>query len=345
MQLKAVATLDYLAALNLGLLPWLSIKDTGITDRLVKGLLGEQSLAIIAGPTGSAKTFLALDMGIHIVCGWEWFGRKVKRCGVLYLAAEGQNGVRKRIAAIRQHHGIDETADIAFAIYPGPVDLVTDNSGVEKVVTMIQALNALWRETPVGLVIPDTLARCFGDGDESATRDMNTFVTRCDTIRVQGRTAVLPVHHFGKDETKGMRGSIALKAAADTVIEVTGTEGTRTAKIEKQKDGEAGGTFAFKLKPVDLGQDEDGEAITSCIVEGADPTPANTNTGLTQNQQTMLAILNDAGKGGMTIEEWNEQAKIAGLGKRRHADLWDFRKALKARGLAYEYDGRWYPKK
>jgi hypothetical protein len=50
-----------------------------------------------------------------------------------------------------------------------------------------------------------------------------------------------------------MRGSIALKAAADTVIEVTGTEGIRTARVEKQKDGAAGDSFTFTLQPIGPG--------------------------------------------------------------------------------------------
>ena len=41
---------------------WGQIKAAGIADKLVRGLLGEQSFAVIAGPTGSGKTFLALDM-------------------------------------------------------------------------------------------------------------------------------------------------------------------------------------------------------------------------------------------------------------------------------------------
>jgi hypothetical protein len=99
---------------------------------------------------------------------------------------------------------------------------------------------------------------------------MNTFVTRCDSIRTsEGKPAVVVIHHFGKDETKGMRGSIALKAAADTVLEVTGMANPRIAKIEKQKDEASGGTFAFNLRPVDVLADGL-EPATSCIVEPAD---------------------------------------------------------------------------
>ena len=248
-----------------GVLLWHQIRGGEPTDKLIKRLMGSASLVVIAGPTGSAKTFLALDASVHVAMGWEWLGRKVQRVGVLYVAAEGQAGLIKRIEAIRRHYGIDDDTDVAFALYPAPVDLVSDAAGAKRIVAHVRALNDRF-PGPVGLIVIDTLARCFGNGDESATQDMNTFVTRCDGIRTATGATILVVHHFGKDESKGMRGSVALKAAADTVIEVTGTEGIRTARVEKQKDGAAGESFTFTLQPVDLDPDEDGEPVTSCVV-------------------------------------------------------------------------------
>jgi hypothetical protein len=196
----------------------------------------------------------------------------VTRVGVLYVGAEGQAGLIKRIQAIKRHHSIADDADVPFALYPAPIDLMSDGSGVKKIVAYVEALNAIL-PVKIGIIVIDTLARCFGGGDESATKDMNTFVTRCDTIRNSTGATIVIVHHFGKDESKGMRGSIALKAAADTVIEVTGTEGVRTARVEKQKDGAAGEAFTFTLKPVDLGPDADNEPVTSCVVIPSDAPP------------------------------------------------------------------------
>jgi hypothetical protein len=244
----------------------------GVTDRLIKGLIGEKSFAVIAGPTGSAKTFLALKASIDVACGWDFFNRKVTLLGVLYIGAEGQAGLLKRIQAVKQRFSIGDTAEVPFALYPAPIDLVTDANGAKQIIAYVEALNEIL-PVKIGIVVIDTLARCFGSRDENSTQDMNTFVSRCDTIRNATGVAVVVVHHFGKDESKGMRGSIALKAAADTVIEVTGTDGTRTVKVEKQKDGAAGETFAFNLEVVELGRNEDGEPITSCVVIPSDSAP------------------------------------------------------------------------
>lgn len=56
---------------------------------------------------------------------------------------------------------------------------------------------------------------------------------------------------------------------------------------------------------------------------------------LTKNQRTMLAGLHAA------TEQWNEGARQAGLGVTRKADLFDFRAALKSKGLVRQYGDHW----
>ncbi len=56
----------------------------------------------------------------------------------------------------------------------------------------------------------------------------------------------------------------------------------------------------------------------------------------------MLTILQDAGANGMTQDEWNDQARDAGLGVKRRGDLLDLRSALKRKGLAHTYADKWY---
>lgn len=313
-----------------GILLWREIKGCLTTDTLVKRLIGSASLVVFAGPTGSGKTFVALDCCVHIAMEWPWFGRKVTRVGVLYVAAEGQTGLIKRIEAIKRHHNISDDVDVPFALYPEPIDLVTDGEGVKQIINYVQWLNEI---LPVrtGIVVIDTLARCFGSGDESATRDMNTFVTRCDTIRTTTEATVAVVHHFGKDESKGMRGSIALKAAADTVIEITGADGIRTARVEKQKDGAAGESFTFGLQPMDLEIDDDGDHVTSCVVVPSDvqaagkrgktkPPPAEylkardylADTIATYGETKMIPTI-PAGIRITTIDMWRECLERRGL--------------------------------
>ena len=63
---------------------------------------------------------------------------------------------------------------------------------------------------------------------------------------------------------------------------------------------------------------------------------------LPNNQQTMLTILQEAGKDGLLLSEWNEKAKGQGIGVKRHASLYDAQQALKQANLAHCYADRWY---
>ena len=75
------------------------------------------------------------------------------------------------------------------------------------------------------------------------------------------------MHHSGK-VTDLARGHSSLRAATDTEIEVAVDEvsGIRFAKTTKQREIEGGREFAFELETVILGDDEDGDSVTSCYV-------------------------------------------------------------------------------
>jgi hypothetical protein len=96
---------------------------------------------------------------------------------------------------------------------------------------------------------------------------MGMLVAGCDAIRSATGAAVLLVHHSGKDEGRGSRGSSVLPAAVDVNISVTKSGKTSTVELEKQRDGQTGTICSFRLKVIDLGLDEDKDVITSCVVE------------------------------------------------------------------------------
>lgn len=118
-----------------------------------------------------------------------------------------------------------------------------------------------------GLVVIDTLARNFAGGVENAAEDMSAFVSNCDHIAKSLQCLVLIVHHSGKVEASGARGSTALLGAVSTEIEIKREQGQPgTLRISKQRDGVDGQEFGFNLKSVELGQDQDGDAVTSCVL-------------------------------------------------------------------------------
>ena len=53
-------------------------------------------------------------------------------------------------------------------------------------------------------------------------------------------------------------------------MEVVRVDDDRVLSVTKQKDGEEGQDFGFRLRVVPIGVDEDGDEITSCVVDAAD---------------------------------------------------------------------------
>jgi hypothetical protein len=213
---------------------------------LVKGVLDECGMSVLYGESGAGKTFFTLDLALHIALGWEWRGYKVRQGCVIYIAAEGQNGIRKRIEAFRQQHDLKNAAP-PFALIPTSVDLLNPDADTTP---LIMKVKAAAERFPVKLVVVDTLARAMAGGNENASDDMGAFIRNIDRIRQETGAHVLIVHHCGKDTAKGARGHSSLRAATDTEIELTsdGDTGIKTACIKKQKDGEEGIQFAFRLE-------------------------------------------------------------------------------------------------
>jgi len=113
---------------------------------------------------------------------------------------------------------------------------------------------------PVRMIVIDTLARCFGGNDENDARDMGAFVEGCYEIKRKAGATVLVVHHSGKDEAKGARGSSSFRMGLDA---------ERIAFIltcTKMMDAEEPKRRAYDLQPVKLFTDEEGEEIHSLAV-------------------------------------------------------------------------------
>ena len=119
----------------------------------------------------------------------------------------------------------------------------------------------------------------------------------------------------------------------------------KTAKVVKGNDQPERTVAEYKLEPFELGRDEDGDPITTAIVStdllDSQPAQKAREPKMTKNQQTLFAMLHDAGKSGLLTEDWNTMARTAGIGCHRRADLTDIRNALKSKRLIREMGDRW----
>jgi hypothetical protein len=117
-----------------------------------------------------------------------------------------------------------------------------------------------------GVVCIDTLNRAAPGMDENDSKSMGEVISAAKAIQAELGGLVLVVHHTGKDATKGLRGHSSLHAALDCAIEVSREGDQRQWSIHKAKDGKDGEAQPFRLEVVEIGTDEDGESITSCVV-------------------------------------------------------------------------------
>ena len=226
---------------------------------LVKGVLPQAGLAVVFGESGSGKTFFVLDVLGAIARGVEWRGRKVRQGRCVYVCAEGVAGFRNRLQAYCQFHGLAGLDDL-------PVGVVADAPNLLEKVDVKDLQASLKAFGQVDVIVLDTFAQVMPGGNENSGEDVGRALAHCRALHRATGALVVLVHHAGKDSSKGARGWSGLRAAADAEIEIERDEDARTARVTKLKDAEDGAEFGFRLSGLEIGQDEDGEAISSCVV-------------------------------------------------------------------------------
>ena len=231
---------------------------------LIKGILDKRTLTVMYGASNTGKTFVAMDMAAHIAAGKAWGGRKVREGLVVYIAAEAGRGAIKRVKALESRIG---TSSFALALVPMSIDLRGSTRDMKLIIKAVRAAESA-RGLKCELLVVDTLSRAMAGGDENSSVDMGALVANVDTLRAELDTALMVVHHTGKDAAKGARGHSLLKAATDAEIEIAANNdsGERSIKTTKQRDMEYAPPIRFALNTVTLNHDEDGDPITTCTV-------------------------------------------------------------------------------
>ncbi|MBJ7412517.1 MAG: AAA family ATPase, partial [Phenylobacterium sp.] len=237
-----------------------------------------KGVAFVAGASGAAKTFFAIDATAKIAGGAEkiW-GRRAQQRGVIYVAAEDPDGCRARVKAFRRTKGAQAAQAgrrLPFRLVPQPVRL-NDPDEVDNFIRDASDQAEAWAEegTPLGVVCFDTFSVCLDGADENSSAEMSQALAALFRIANELDCLVVVVAHFGKSGTSaGIRGWSGLTANADGVITTERDEEDpelRHVTFSKVKNGPAGSRLDFTLEDVDLGFDDVGDTITSCVVRFA----------------------------------------------------------------------------
>jgi hypothetical protein len=308
-------------------------EDAASKSWLVGNMLGCGEMSAFYGAPGCGKGVIVEDMGLHIAGGMEWHGRPVTRGAVLYVALERKKLVERRAIAFRKRHDLP---DLPFAIAGGVYDFRTPATAhqVAEICGQVQAATG----ESVVLIIVDTLSRALSGGDENSPKDMGAVVAATGFLQEKTGAHVLWVHHIPHDGDR-LRGHGALLGAVDTTVSVSRNGNVRTAAVVKANDSEEGESVSFTIEGVDISNDGTTAPVAVPVLAAAAPTGRKPT--LTKNQQTLFAMLHDAGQSGLALEDWNTQAREADIGTKRKADLNDIRAALKSKGLIRQIDDRW----
>lgn len=276
-------------------------------DWTVDDVIPREGFGVIYGAPGCGKTFTALDLALAVGGGAErWHGKPVDGGAVLYLSMEGGALFANRLAAWRKVTG---RAAPWFFRSPANVDL----RGPHDSALILEAAREIAADAgrPVKLIVVDTLSRAMPGGNENAAEDMTRLIGNCEAVRKALGCFVLIVHHSGKDEGRGMRGHSSLFGAVDTELPVT----RGCVEVKKQRDGEEGARFGFRLEVVDLGVSTRGRRVTSCVsvpaeIVQAPPEQARMPANARAALEALTIFVDDCGKPNPAGTGWPEAGRF-----------------------------------
>lgn len=235
---------------------------------IVQGLFFRNTLAWVAGTSGTFKSFVTADLAFRYGSGdMDFHGMRMTTGRALLVVAEGAAGYADRKTAWEKEHG-REVKEVD--IYPAPIQLADTLKEMPALLHYLKEADEEGR--PYGLVVFDTQAMCTVGVDENSS-EMNLVVNMLHRVREVSGACVLTVHHFGKNKSAGMRGSSMIYAAADTVCvfkrkedEDTVVLSTAQADEGKQKDAQTQRDFlTLDLKAHPIGEDYFGDTVWSLV--------------------------------------------------------------------------------
>jgi hypothetical protein len=232
---------------------------------LVHRLLIHGDVSVVYGASNVGKSFWVLDLASSIANGAPFRGKaRVDGGAVVYVSLEGRHSFANRISALKITGRLNPGAPLYIVNSTfNLLDAEDCDALIESVKDIVGAAKA-----PVRMIVIDTLARAIAGGDENSSADMTSAVRAVDEIKNITGAHVMLIHHPGKNEAKGARGHSSLRAAIDTEIEISKSGGSSLACaiVTKQRDLPAIPPMLFELKSVDLGFDNYGGMVTSCVV-------------------------------------------------------------------------------
>jgi hypothetical protein len=244
---------------------------------MVDKLIREKAFIEIYGMSGTLKSFFIQLMVFAMHLGISVWGRDCKKASIYMLVLEGKYGLSKRF----QGHEYLYDKPNAFDDLHGSSEMLSFMQPA-NMPHLIANIRYDLQSEHIDLLVIDTLAYALAPGDENTAKDMGVFNMCCRKLQEELDCAIVVVHHTGKDQKKGGRGSSAAYAAYDMVMYVEAIppntpkgETPPAIKItcEKDRDYKPFKDFALLVKEIKFpldGEDEDDMTGTTLTLHTAD---------------------------------------------------------------------------
>jgi hypothetical protein len=277
---------------------------------LIHRVIEQNVLAVIAGPRGTFKSFVALDWSMRMALDGH--------AGVM-LSGEGA-GLDRRIAAWTGMHRRDlDLKEVPLVALERPLNLTL----AAELAALCEAIEQL--PAAPDFIVIDTLSKFSTGMDENDNGEVAAFLSNLSAyLREDLGCTVLLVAHSGHGEAQRPRGASSLMSNPDAEYIVCRPDMRGmmvTVSRERFKDAPAMPPLAYEAKVIDLGRkDRYGEAVTSLALVTADAPPPSAR-GRGRNQEKVIVAL----------KEWHRAQPTA-----THISSIDIRELCKAQGVGHK---------
>lgn len=199
---------------------------------LIERTLYRSSVTVLAGKFGTYKSFIAVGWAASLATGRDWMGHRVPEAvPVIYAAAEGAAGIKRRLHAWEKRNGVT----IPDSLYLIPISVRINRA------EDVKELEELIVETKAAVVVFDTFHASTPGLDENDNGEVGRVYDILRGLQERhGICAVLP-HHTGHGGERS-RGGSSIEDDADVafVVRLKGEdrspENIRTLVHRKTKD-------------------------------------------------------------------------------------------------------------
>jgi AAA domain len=261
-----------------------SHRDRNVTTRkwIVKKFIPQDGHGLLAGQSQIGKTATLVDLAAGLSAKTRngpatFAGLPIRIRGVMLIfALEGGDTIDQFVEAVsKEKYG----GQVIPIWYTSEQVRLLDKNGLARIMQIIEKAKIVSRECwslPLVAVCFDTMMKAAGYLNEGAEQDnviTNRAMQALEKIAKETGLLVIGTDHFGKDQTKGLRGASAKYDSADFVLylygdrQPDGTITNRSINLNKLRGGRPGASYPFDVREIDIGEDEDGDSVSGAIID------------------------------------------------------------------------------